>query len=89
MARKNTSVIHDPNNVPVQVIDQIAAFGIVGGSVHLSLATNRTSTDEGGSPIDDLIVAARLRLAPHIAKQLRDAIDRQLVLTSRPTGSAN
>ncbi|MBV8566601.1 MAG: hypothetical protein JO273_14205 [Methylobacteriaceae bacterium] len=89
MARKNTSVIHDPHNVPVQVVDQIAAFGLVGGNVHLSLATNRTSTDEGGSPIDDIIIAARLRLAPHIAKQLRDAIDQQLALASKPRGTPN
>ena len=89
MARKNPPVIHDPHNVPVRVVDQIAAFGLIGGNVHLSLATNRTTTDKDGSPIDEVIIAARLRLAPHIAKQLRDAIDQQLALASKPRGTPN
>jgi len=79
----------DLNNVPVQIVDGVQTFGMIGGTINITLVTNRIGVRENGDAFDEFIVAARLRFDPVVGKMIRDAIDSQLTLLSAPTQKAN
>lgn len=78
----------DPDNIPVRAVDNLAALGVIGGTINMTLVTNRISND-GEKAVNDFIVAARLRLSLEVARFIRDELTKQIDLLSPPEGKAN
>ncbi len=78
----------DPDNIPVRTINQATSL-ILGSVVAMTLITDRVGFDADGSARPDPVIAARLRFDLEIAKIIRDQLDVQIGLLSKPEGKAN
>jgi hypothetical protein len=78
----------DPDNVPVRTVN-LAHADVIGSVVSLTCMTDRIGYAEDGTFKRDLVIAARLRFDLEIAKIIRDQLDTQIALLSRPPGHPN
>jgi hypothetical protein len=78
----------DPDNIPVRVINSVSTV-IIGSVVHLIGVTDRVSLASDGKFQPDPVIAARLRFDVEIARALRDQLNVQIELLTKPEGKAN
>ncbi len=78
----------DPNNEPVKSING-AVLSIMGSVVTLTATTNRIAWKPDGVRINDPIIAARLRFDLEIARIIRDQLDIQIGLLTKPQSQVN
>lgn len=70
--------------------DGVAALGTNHGAVQLELAANVIVALPGGTTRTDVVVTADLRCSPNAAADLRNAIEKALLmLVPKPDGPAN
>lgn len=72
-------VVTDPGNAPIIFFDGVPNFGTANGIVNITLAANRHML-QGDSVETDVIATAFLRCNVQAAMNLRDAIDKALLI---------
>jgi hypothetical protein len=90
-SREGTIIpVSDVPHAPFIFYEGAAALGFTNGVVNLTLSANRTWIGANGATINDQVVTAYLRGNISAAINLRDAIDKALLLaTPTQEGKAN
>jgi hypothetical protein len=76
-------------NAPFIYFDGSTAFGTNFGAVQIELAANVLTPDGKGGVKTEVVMTAHLRCSPNAAADLRQAIDKMLLLGAKTEGQAN
>lgn len=76
--------ISDPDNVPVQFVNQVVGSGHLNGVLNITLATARFTPNNSAKVDIDLVIASRLRMDLFCATQLRDVLNGIIEQTKAP-----
>ena len=79
----------EPAAVPLIYFDLIAGFGGFNGIVNVTLAFARHRPDGKGQFVSVPVVAADLRCSLAVAKNLREALDKAILVAETPKGEPN
>lgn len=78
----------DPDDVPVRTVNNVASI-IIGSVVGMTFITDRVGFNEDGSQRPEPVIAARLRFDLELARMIRDQLNVQIDLLTKPEGKAN
>jgi hypothetical protein len=81
--------VKDAAHAPVIYFDICPTFGLNNGVVSLMLAVGLVLPTAGGGTLTRPAAAAHLRCSVAAARQLRDTIDKALLIAAPPEGQAN
>jgi hypothetical protein len=76
----------EPETIPTTIVDIVCTHGILGGLIDLSLGTGRFIPGQSQAK---LAITARLRLNVQAATILRDVLNQNIELLSKPEGKPN